>query len=283
MATGNERTGRLAGKVALITGAARGQGRSHAVGFAREGADVILIDVCETLPTVGYPMATPEDLDETVRLVEEAGGRAVAATGDVRSAADLKGVLDRGLDAFGHLDVVAANAGISTYGALWETAEEQWDEMLDVNAKGVWQTLKATVPTLIEQGRGGSVIATSSCAGIRGFGYASAYSAAKHAVVGMVKSLAIEIVPHNVRANVVCPFSVGTGMIINQPTYDLMTGGPGGTYEDSAAAFQSMNLFPIPWIETEDVTHLYVFLASDESRYLTGHAIPVDAGFLSRQ
>lgn len=273
---------RLEGKVAFVTGAARGQGRSHAVGFAREGADVVLLDVCSALPTVEYPMPTGDDLAETVRLVEEAGGRAVASVGDVRDAGAVRAAVERGLEAFGRLDVVAANAGISTYGALWEIGEEAWDELLDINAKGVWQTIRATVPHLIEQGTGGSIIATASCAGLKGFGFAGAYSASKHAVVGMVKSVAIELAPHGIRANIVCPFSVGTEMIINQPTFDLMTGGENGTYEAAAEAFQALNLFPIPWIEPADVTNLYLFLASEESRYMTGLAIPVDAGFMSR-
>jgi SDR family mycofactocin-dependent oxidoreductase len=273
---------RLEGKVAFITGGARGQGRSHAVGFAREGADVVLLDACSPIESVPYPMPSEDDLAETVALVERAGARAVATVGDVRDAAAVRDAVDRGLEAFGHIDIVAANAGIVSYGPLWEITEDAWNEMLAVNVTGVWQTIRATVPHMIERGQGGSVIATSSCAGLKGFGFAGHYSAAKHAVVGMIRSLAIEIAPHAIRANVVCPFSVGTDMILNEPTYEVMTGGANPTFEGGREAFQSLNLLPIPWVDTSDVTNLFVFLASDESRYMTGIAIPVDAGFMLR-
>jgi (+)-trans-carveol dehydrogenase len=272
---------RLEGKVAFITGAARGQGRSHAVGFAREGADVVLFDACKPIETVAYEMPTEDELAETVDLVNAAGGRAVAVVGDVREAKAVKDAVDLGFETFGRLDVVAANAGICTYGALWEISEDDWAQMLAVNLTGVWHTVRAAVPHMIEQGEGGSIIATSSCAGLKGFGYAGHYTAAKHGVVGMMKTLAIELAPHLIRANIVCPFSVGTGMILNQPTYELMSP-DNPTIEASAEAFQALCTLPIPWMEEQDVTNLYLFLASDESRYMTGLALPVDAGFMLR-
>jgi NAD(P)-dependent dehydrogenase (short-subunit alcohol dehydrogenase family) len=227
-------------------------------------------------------MSGEEDLAETQRLVEDAGGRAVSVIGDVRDEATVVGAVEEGLEAFGHIDVVAANAGISTYGPLWEFSQEEWDESIAVNLTGVWQTIKAVVPHMIERGQGGSIIATSSCAGLRGFGNASAYSAGKHGVVGLVRSLAIELAPHSIRANVVCPFSVETPMILNEPTYALMTGGQDPTYEAARDVFQSLNLLPIPWVDAQDVTNAYMFLASDESRYITGLALPVDAGYMCK-
>jgi SDR family mycofactocin-dependent oxidoreductase len=272
---------RLEGKVAFITGAARGQGRSHAVGFAREGADVVLFDACKPIETVAYEMPTEDDLAETVDLVKEVGGRAIAVVGDVREAKAVREAVELGFETFGRLDVVAANAGICTYGALWEISEDDWSQMLAVNLTGVWHTIRAAVPHMIKQGEGGSIIATSSCAGLKGFGHAGHYTAAKHGVVGMMKTLAIELAPHMIRSNIVCPFSVGTGMILNQPTYELMSP-DNPTIEAAGEAFQALCTLPIPWMEEQDVTNLYLFLASDESRYMTGLALPVDAGFMLR-
>lgn len=272
--------GKLDGKVALITGAARGQGRSHAVTFAREGADVIITDICRQLGSVPYGMSGDDDLATTQRLVEETGRRALSAVADVREAGAMADVVRQGLDAFGHIDIVAANAGISTYGALWEFSQEEWDDAIGVNLTGVWQTFKAVVPSMIERGQGGSIIATASCAGLRAFGFASAYSASKHGVVGLVRSLAIELAPHSIRVNVVCPFSVETPMILNESTYELMTAGQNPTYEAARDAFASMNLLPIPWVQPEDVSNAYLFLASEDSRYITGLALTVDAGYM---
>jgi (+)-trans-carveol dehydrogenase len=274
--------GKLDGKVALVTGAARGQGRSHAVTFAREGADVIITDLCGQLDSVKYGMAVEDDLAETQRAVEETGRRAVSVVADVREPGAMADLVQQGLDAFGRIDVVAANAGISTYGPLWEFSQDEWDEAIGVNLTGVWQTFKAVVPQMIERGEGGSIIATASCAGLRGFGNASAYTASKHGVVGLVRSLAIELAPHSIRVNVVCPFSVETPMILNEATYDLMTGGQDPTYAAARDVFASLNLLPIPWVQPEDVSNAYLFLASDDSRYITGLALPVDAGYMTK-
>jgi (+)-trans-carveol dehydrogenase len=272
--------GKLDGKVALITGAARGQGRSHAVTFAREGADVVLTDICAPLPSVPYPLATPDDLEETVRLVQQTGRRAVSREADVRDGAALEQLVADGLEAFGRLDIVCANAGISTMGPAWELTREQWDEMISVCLTGSWETFRATIPTLIAQGEGGSLIATSSCAGLKGFGNCAHYSAAKHGIVGLMKTLAIELGPHNIRANAVCPFSVATPMILNEPTYELMTGGVDPTFAAAKEVFQSLNLLPTPWAEVEDVSAMYLMLACDDGRFITGQALALDAGFL---
>jgi SDR family mycofactocin-dependent oxidoreductase len=274
--------GSLDGKVALITGAARGQGRSHAVTFAREGASLVLTDVCTTLPTVTYEMASEADLDETAELVRAAGGEVLTSVADVRDGAAMDELVARGLAAFGRIDIVCANAGIATYGQLWEFSRAEFDEMVSVCLTGVWETCRAALPQMIERGEGGSLIATSSCAGLRGFAYAGSYSAAKHGVVGLMKSFAGELGMHNIRANAVCPFTVATKMIMNETSYALMTGGEDPTEEAARVIFQEKNLLPIPWIEPEDVSAVMLLLASDAGRYITGQAIAVDAGFLSK-
>jgi SDR family mycofactocin-dependent oxidoreductase len=272
--------GKLDGKVALITGAARGQGRSHATTFAKEGADVVLVDLCAQLPTVPYDLADSADLEETVSLVEAEDRRALAVEADVRDGAAMDAIVTEAMSTFGRIDIVCANAGISTMGSAWELTREQWDEMISVCLTGSWETFRASVPQMVERGEGGSLIATSSCAGLRGFGNMAHYSAAKHGIVGLMKTLAIELGPHNIRANAVCPFSVGTPMILNEPTYGLMTGGADPTYEAAKDVFESLNLLPTPWAETEDVSAIYLLLASDEGRFMTGQAIALDAGFL---
>ncbi len=273
--------GRLEGKVALITGAARGQGRSHALTFAREGAaGLILVDVCKQLPTVPYAMASESDLAETARLVTEAGARATAVAADVRSFSEMQAAVERGLEDHGRIDIVGANAGIATYGCAWEVSEEAFRETIDVNLIGTWHTVKAAVPQMIERGEGGSVICTSSCAGLKGFANAIQYSASKFGIIGIVQTLAQELAPHSIRVNAVCPFSVDTDMILNEPTYQLMTGGQNPTYEAAREAFASLVALPTPWAHVEDVSAAYTFLASDESRFVTGHSMTVDAGYL---
>jgi SDR family mycofactocin-dependent oxidoreductase len=272
--------GKLDGKVALITGAARGQGRSHAVAFAREGAKLVVTDICADLPSVRYEMPTESDLEETVALVRAAGGEIVSSVADVRDGDAMEALVARGLDAFGRIDIVCANAGISTYGRLWELSRAEFDEMISVCLTGVWETCRAALPQMIQRGDGGALIATSSCAGLRGFQNAGHYSAAKHGVVGLMKSLAIELGGHSIRANAVCPFTVATKMIMNEVNYSLMTGGQDPTEDAARKVFQRMNLLPTPWIQPEDVTALFLLLASDEGRFITGQAIAIDAGFL---
>jgi SDR family mycofactocin-dependent oxidoreductase len=277
-------SGRLEGRVALITGAARGIGRAQAVRFAQEGADVIALDVCGLVDTVLVPPATPDDLAETARLVEAAGGRVVTDVVDVRDAEEFRAATDRGVDRLGGLDVVCATAGITSRGLAEELSEQAWQTMLDVNLSGVWRTCKVTAPHLIARGRG-SVILVSSIAGLRGLVGVAHYTAAKHGVVGLMRSLANELAPHNVRVNSVHPTNVDTPMIQNdvvssafRPDLDRPP-----TRDEFAAAARSMNMLDVPWVEPVDVANASLFLASEEARYVTSVALPVDAGSTQRQ
>ncbi len=273
--------GTLDGKVALVTGAARGQGRSHAIRLAEEGASIIAVDIVDQIASVPYPMSKPEDLAETARLVEDLDRRIVPQRADTRNFSQLNDAVQRGLSEFGHIDIVAANAGIVSYAPSWELTEEQWDDMLAVNLKGVWLTTKAVIPHMIERGQGGSIILTSSTAGLKGFANLAHYTSAKHGVVGLMRTLANELAPYNIRVNTVNPTSVNTDMIHNTATYTLFTGGnPNATRDDVSPAFQAMNLLPIPWVEPRDISNAVAWLASDAARYVTGVTLPVDAGFM---
>jgi SDR family mycofactocin-dependent oxidoreductase len=276
-------TGRLSGKVALITGAARGIGRAQAVRFAEEGADVIGLDICGPVETVAVPSSTPEDLDETARLVREAGSRIVIDIVDVRDADALRDATDRGVDAFGGLDVVCATAGITSRGFATELPEAVWQTMLDVNLTGVWRTCKVTAPYLIARGSG-SIILVSSIAGLRGLLGVAHYTAAKHGVVGLMRSLANELARHGIRVNSVHPTNVDTPLLQNaavasafRPDLDREP-----TREEFADAARSMNMLDIPWVEPIDVANACLFLASDEARYTTAITLPVDAGSTQR-
>ncbi|MCU1424596.1 MAG: 3-ketoacyl-ACP reductase [Microbacteriaceae bacterium] len=271
---------RLDGKVAFVTGAARGQGRSHALRLAQEGADIIAIDVAQQLPTVEYAMATPDDLAETVRQIEALDRRIIASQADVRDFDALKSAVDDGVAQLRRLDIVAANAGIFTQGRAEELTDEQWDEMQDVNLKGVWHTAKATIPHLRANG-GGSMILTSSTAGIKGFENFAHYVAAKHGVVGLMRTLALELAADSIRVNTVHPTSVDTDMIQNAMLYKLFApdlAEEDRTRENLGARFQTMNALPIPWVDPVDISNAVLFLASDEARYITGVMLPVDAG-----
>jgi SDR family mycofactocin-dependent oxidoreductase len=276
-------TARLAGKVALITGAARGIGRAQAVRFAREGADIIGLDVCGPVDTVVIPSSTPDDLDETARLVSGTGARIVTEIVDIRDPAPLKEAVDRGVTAFGGLDIVCATAGITSRGFATEMTEATWQTMLDVNLSGVWRTCKVTAPHLIARGAG-SVILVSSIAGMRGLVGVTHYTAAKHGVVGLMRTLANELAPHGIRVNSVHPTNVDTPMIQNEavssafrPDLDRAP-----TTDEFAAAARTMNMLDTPWVEPLDVANACLFLASDEARYITAVTLPVDAGSTQR-
>lgn len=274
-------TGRVAGTVALVTGAARGQGRSHAVRLAEEGADVIAIDVCADLPEIPYPLGTRAELDETVAAVEAAGGRAIAQVADVRDRAALRAAVDAGVRTLGRLDIVCANAGVNAPGPAHELSEEAWRCVVDVDLSGIWRTVSASLPHLRAGGRGGSVILTSSAAGLKGYANIAHYTAAKHGVNGLMKTLAQELAPDRIRVNSVNPTQVDTPMIMNQPMYSLFCPDvehPGR--DDFAPISQAMNALPVPWVEPRDVSEAVLFLASSESRFITGVALPVDAGVL---
>jgi (+)-trans-carveol dehydrogenase len=274
-------TGRVEGKVAFITGAARGQGRSHAVTLAREGADIIAVDIAKQVDSVPYPMATPEDLAETVRQVEALDRRIVAAQADVRDYDALKEALDDGVAQLGRLDIVSANAGIVSFGGIDELPEQTWQDVIDVDLTGEWHAAKAAIPHLRAGGRGGSMILTSSEAGLRALANTGHYTAAKHGVVGLMRTLALELAPDFIRVNSIHPTTVNTPMVMNSATYRLFRPDlENPTADDMAEASRAVNALPIPWVEPADISNAVLWLASDESRYVTGITLPVDAGWL---
>jgi (+)-trans-carveol dehydrogenase len=274
-------SGRVEGKVAFVTGAARGQGRSHAVRLAEEGADIIAVDICDQIATVPVTLGTSEELDETACLVKDMGRRIVAARADVRDQARLDEVLAAAVAELGRLDIVVANAGIYSHGLLADLSEEAWQDMIDVNLTGVWHTCKAAIPHLLAGGRGGSVILTSSSVGIRAVPNLGHYAAAKHGVVGLMRTLALELGPYSIRVNSIHPGCVDTVMINNPSLYSmLMPDVEQPTRAMAAEVFQSLNALPEPWAEPRDISHTVLFLASDEARYVTGAALPVDAGVI---
>lgn len=271
---------RLEGKVAFITGAARGQGRSHAVRFAQEGADIIAIDVCKELGMAPYAMPTPDDLAETADLVKAQGRRIVTAEVDVRDFDAMKDVVDSGVEQLGRLDVIVANAGIGIVGTvLHELDESSWQNMIDINLTGVWKSVKASVGHILAGGRGGSIILTSSVAGLKAHPNVGHYVSAKHGVVGIMRALAVELGQYGIRVNSVHPTQCSTPLLLNETTYrlfrpDLDDPSP----DDIAPISQLLHVLPIPWVEPEDISNAALFFASDESRYVTGVTLAVDAG-----
>lgn len=263
--------GRVEGKVAFVTGAGRGQGRSHAIRLAEEGADIIAVDILEDYDTVGYGMSTQADLDQTVKFVEALDRRIVAIKADVRDAAALKAAVDEGVAQLGRLDIVSANAGICTVQSWDEVTPQVWQDTLDTNLTGVWNTMVVSVPHLIAAG-GGSIICTSSTAGIKGLPFLAPYVAAKHGVVGIARSLANELAKHKIRVNTVHPTGVDTPMVAGLGGLEpLIT-------KDPALGSIFVNTLPIEIVEARDISNAVLFLASDEARYVTGLEFTVDAG-----
>ncbi|ETT26748.1 3-oxoacyl-[acyl-carrier protein] reductase [Rhodococcus aetherivorans] len=273
--------GQLEDKVAFITGAARGQGRSHAVRLAQEGADIIAVDLCAQVDTVGYPLATADDLAETVRQVEALDRRIIAGQADVRDSAALKSAVDEGVAQLGRLDIVLANAGIASFAPVEDLTDEMWDDMIDINLTGVFKTVRAAVPHLKANDDGGAIVLTSSTAGIKGLANLAHYVAAKHGVVGLTKTLANELAPHMIRVNSVHPTAVNTDMIHNEQTYSVFLPDKKPseiTREEAAESFKAMNALPIEWVEPVDISNAILFLVSDAGRYVTGVQLPIDAG-----
>jgi (+)-trans-carveol dehydrogenase len=274
--------GRAEGKVAFITGAARGQGRSHAVRLAADGADIIAIDICHDVEGA-LPMATPDDLAETVKLVEALDRRIIAAQADVRDFDTLKAAVDEGVAQLGRLDVIVANAGIASMGGPVQSMDAgNWKDTIDINLTGLWHTARAGIPHLLAGGRGGSIVLTSSVGGMHAMPNMSHYVSAKHGVVGLMRSLAVELGQHGIRVNSVHPTNVNTPMFMNEGTFkmfrpDLENPGPDDV---AAVAAQFMHVLPVGWVEPEDVSNAIAFLVSDEARYITGVTLPVDAGAL---
>lgn len=275
-------TGRVAGKVAFVSGAARGQGRSHAVRLAQEGADIIAIDVCGPIENLAYPHSTAEDLAETAEQVKQLDRRIVTAQVDVRDYDGLKTALDSGVAELGRLDIIVANAGVGTDGRkLHKIRENVWQDMIDINLTGVWHTVKAGVPHILSGGPGGSIVLTSSVGGRKAYQNTGHYVAAKHGVIGLMRAFAVELGQHMIRVNAVLPTQVSTTMVMNDNTYrlfrpDLADPGP----DDFAPISQMMHTLPIPWVDPIDISNAVLFFASDESRYVTGVSLPVDAGSL---
>jgi SDR family mycofactocin-dependent oxidoreductase len=264
-------SGRVAGKVAFVTGAGRGQGRSHAIRLAEEGADIIAIDICKDYGTVGYGMSTEADLAQTVKAVEALDRRIIATQADVRDAAGLKRALDDGVAELGKLDIVCANAGICTVQSWDEVTPAVWQDTLDTNLTGVWNTMVAAAPHLIANG-GGSIICTSSTAGIKGLPFLAPYVAAKHGVVGIAKTMANELAQYRIRVNTVHPTGVDTPMVAG-------LGGLNPLIEkDPNLGPIFVNTFPVEMVEPRDISNAVLFLASDEARYVTGLEFTVDAG-----
>jgi SDR family mycofactocin-dependent oxidoreductase len=275
---------RVEGQVAFITGAARGQGRSHAVTLASEGADIIAIDACQgRSDTVDYPLPTPEDLAETVELVKQSGGRIVASVVDVRDLAGQQKAVADGVAEFGRLDIVVANAGtVNGIAELWELTEKQVLDQMDVNIVGVWRTIKATVPILLAQNEGGSVILTSSVSGLAAELNLGHYVASKHGVTGLMRNLSAELAPYGIRVNTVNPTIVNTGMVNNFETIQLFTGNrEGAVYEDAWQSMSTIQSLNIPFVESIDISKAVLYLASEDSRYVTGTSMVVDGGALN--
>ena len=270
--------GRVEGKVAFITGAARGQGRAHALRLAEEGADIIAIDIDKPVATSLCPTATADDLAHTVKLVEDVGRRIVARIVDVRNLAAMREVVAAGVAELGRLDIVCANAGIMSSQSLHQMGEDVWQEMIDINLGGAWKTVRAAVPSMIEQGDGGSIILTSSVAGLSAIPNIGHYTAAKHGVTGLMRALAVELAQYKIRCNSVHPATVNSPMVNNSRSYEFFTGTPGASREVAAEAMVHMNALRVPWIEEIDVSNVVLFLASDETRYMTGTTQVVDAG-----
>ncbi|TQF68999.1 NAD(P)-dependent oxidoreductase [Rhodococcus spelaei] len=265
--------GRVSGKVALVTGAARGQGRAEAVRLADEGADVIVVDVCAPLPSVAYDSATPEDLEETVLLVEKTGRRAVSGIVDVRDLEKLRGIVDSAVSELGRLDVVVANAGICVPKAWDEVTPQIYQDTISTNVTGVWNTVMVGAPHLVEAG-GGSIILISSAAGLKVQPFMVPYTTSKFAVRGMAKAFAAELARHSIRVNSVHPTGVNTAMGTGNMQVDLQA----AMARDERLGAMFMNMLPVDITEPEDVADTVLFLASDESKFITAHELAPDAG-----
>jgi SDR family mycofactocin-dependent oxidoreductase len=268
--------GRFDGKSVLISGAARGQGRAHAVAFAAEGADVAIFDICAKLPSTAYAGTTREELDETARLCEAEGARAVVGVADVRDAAAVESFVDGATQELGKIDIVVANAGILNNGDIATMDPETFSETIDVNLVGVFNTIRPVLPGMIER-KYGRVIATGSITSIRGFAHLGHYTAAKHGVAGLIKSIAREVGDYGVTANYIVPNTVNTTMLINDAAYAHISP-QDPTAEAMGQKFAELNVISKPWIEPEDVSKVVLFAASDDARYTTGSMLSVDLG-----
>jgi SDR family mycofactocin-dependent oxidoreductase len=268
--------GTLQGRVAFITGAARGQGRSHAVRLARAGADIIALDVCAPISeTVDYPAATADDLAETVRAVKAEGRGVLARQADIRDDAAVRRLVADGVERFGRLDVLVANAGVLSWGRLWELSDEQWNTVIDVNLTGTWRTVRAVVPAMIDAGNGGSVVVVSSSAGLKASPGNGHYSATKYGLVALTNTLALEAAEFGIRVNSIHPYSVDTPMIQPDAMMKLFAAHPNYLH-----SFGPMPLQPEGFMTADEISDVVVWLAGDGSGTLSGAQIPVDKGNL---
>lgn len=261
---------RLSGLVAIVTGAGRGQGRAQAIAMAHAGADIVACDLCRDQPTVPYELSTREDLQETARLVRQAGRRCLVQEADAASVEQMAAAAALAAD-LGGIDVICANAGVISFGRAWELSEAQWDQVIDTNLKGAWATCRAAIPGMIERGRGGSIVMLGSASSLRGYPGISHYTAAKHGLLGLTRALAIELAPHRIRVNCVLPGGVRTSMGTSEAMQEWLRAEPEASRALSA-------LLPVDLVEPEDVAAAVVWLASAEARFVTGVALPVDAG-----
>lgn len=272
--------GQLDGKVAFITGAARGQGRSHALRLAQEGADVIAVDLCRQMDTVAYAMSSPDDLAETAKRVEDLDRRIVTREADVRDPEALRQAFEDGVAELGRVDIVLANAGIAPQGGPERDTARTWQDVIDVNLTGVWNTVHVAAPRMIEQGDGGAVVLTSSTQGLSGAGgdgtgAVSAYAASKHGVVGLMRSFAHWLAPHHIRVNSIHPTGVNTPMVVNDVMAAFLR-------ENADKAAMIANLMPVEMLETVDISNAVLYLVGDAGRYVSGVTLPVDAGFSAK-
>jgi SDR family mycofactocin-dependent oxidoreductase len=273
--------GQLDGQVAFITGLARGQGRSHALTLAREGADIIGLDLCGEIASTTYPGSTKSDLEETERLIKETGRRVVLSQADVRDYDQVKSAFDRGIEQLGRVDIIIPNAGICAGGKTWEITTDAWREMVDINLTGAWHAVKAAVPTLISQGQGGSVVFIGSTEALKGAENMSSYAASKHAITGLMTCLARELGQYNIRVNSVNPTCVDTNMIQNPYVWGLFQpDNPNPTRESVEDAFTRTHILPVPWMEPVDVSRSILYLVGESGRYVTASTLTIDAGFI---
>ncbi len=275
--------GRFDGRVALITGGARGQGRSHALALAREGADIATCDIAAQIPTVEYPLATAEDLEETRRLVEKEGRRCLTAELDTRDFEALQRFVDDSVGDLGRIDIAVANAGISSAGVGIDVmTTDQWNDMIGTDLTGVFHTIRTVSPHMKRRGYG-RIVATSSMLGRQGCGYMAHYCAAKWGVIGLVKSAAMELAPFGITVNAVAPGNIRTPMVVNDAMVRTLSGGnPDATFDDVLPILGALHVLPVPLLEPEDVTNAVVFLLSDEAKAMTGAVMDVSAGNSSR-
>lgn len=271
--------GLMDARVVLISGAARGMGRAHAVTLAREGADIVAFDICEQIAGSSVPMATEEDLEQTRRMVESQGRSCLAAKADARSAEQVAAVVADGLSRFGKIDAAVVNHGIVTYAPFLEHTEEQFRDQLEVNLLAPFLVAKAVAPSMIDRGAGGSIVIISSGSGLMAWSGVTAYTAAKHGLLGLMKSIALELAPHSIRCNAICPGAVNTTMIHDPSSYQRVTGKPDSTWEEVGPLIREFShKLPIEQLQPEDISEAVLYFASDMAKHVTGTILPVDAG-----